>query len=127
MLSLLVSFTLSALNDVDISSYQADLDVRSIAADFVIIKATEGTSDVNPDCDKHYQQALSVGKQLVFIILHATTRERLPFLKRISLSKISRGTSKLPFWFSIGKKVCAMSGGQTRGSMRSSAKLVSIL
>jgi lysozyme len=64
MLLLFFSFTLSVLNGVDISSYQADLDVRSISADFVIIKATEGTSYVNPYCDKHYQQALSVGKKV---------------------------------------------------------------
>jgi GH25 family lysozyme M1 (1,4-beta-N-acetylmuramidase) len=54
----------SSLNGVDVSSYQADLDATAIPADFLLIKATEGTSYVNPYCDKHYQQALSSGKKV---------------------------------------------------------------
>lgn len=47
------------INFIDISSYQADLNLVAVSSSIqgVIIKATEGTSYVNPYCDKHYQQA----------------------------------------------------------------------
>lgn len=53
-----------SLKGIDIASYQAGLDAGSIAADFVIIKATEGTGYVNPYCDSHFQQARAAGKRL---------------------------------------------------------------
>jgi GH25 family lysozyme M1 (1,4-beta-N-acetylmuramidase) len=52
------------LNGIDIASYQAGLNAGTIDADFVIVKATQGTSYVNPYCDKHYQQAKVAGKLL---------------------------------------------------------------
>lgn len=47
------------LNFIDISSHQADLNLVAVSDSIqgVIVKATEGTSYVNPYCDKHYQQA----------------------------------------------------------------------
>lgn len=45
------------LNVIDIASYQASLDLTKVAVDGVIIKATQGTSYVNPCCNKHYAQA----------------------------------------------------------------------
>lgn len=53
-----------ALNGIDISSWQKGLNAGTIPADFVIVKATEGTSYVNPECDGHYQQAKAAGKLL---------------------------------------------------------------
>lgn len=51
------------LNGIDISSWQADLDVGAMkTCDFVIAKATEGVSYVNPCCDRHVQQAIAAGK-----------------------------------------------------------------
>lgn len=49
------------LNFIDISSYQADLNLVAVSSSIqgVIVKATEGTSYVNPHCDRHYQQAKS--------------------------------------------------------------------
>lgn len=49
------------LNFIDISSYQADLNLVAVSDSIqgVIVKATEGTSYVNPYCDRHYQQAKS--------------------------------------------------------------------
>lgn len=49
------------LNFIDISSYQADLNLVAVSSSIqgVIVKATEGTSYVNPYCDRHYQQAKS--------------------------------------------------------------------
>lgn len=49
------------LNFIDISSYQADLNLVAVSNSIqgVIVKATEGTSYVNPYCDRHYQQAKS--------------------------------------------------------------------
>lgn len=49
------------LNFIDISSHQADLNLVAVSNSIqgVIVKATEGTSYVNPYCDRHYQQAKS--------------------------------------------------------------------
>lgn len=49
------------LNFIDISSYQGDLNLVAVSSSIqgVIVKATEGTSYVNPYCDRHYQQAKS--------------------------------------------------------------------
>lgn len=51
-----------SLNGIDISSYQSGIDLTVVPCDFVIIKATQGTSYVNPDCDRAYQQAKRAGK-----------------------------------------------------------------
>lgn len=49
------------LNFIDISSYQGILNLVAVSSSIqgVIVKATEGTSYVNPYCDRHYQQAKS--------------------------------------------------------------------
>lgn len=49
------------LDFIDISSYQADLNLVAVSNSIqgVIVKATEGTSYVNPYCDRHYRQAKS--------------------------------------------------------------------
>ena len=52
------------LNGIDISGYQANIDLSKVAADFVIVKATEGISYVSPVCDHQYQQAKKLGKLL---------------------------------------------------------------
>lgn len=52
------------MNGIDISSWQKGLDLSKVPCDFVIIKATEGTSYVNPCCDTHFQQGLKLGKKL---------------------------------------------------------------
>lgn len=52
------------LNGIDIASYQGELNLDNITYDFVCIKATEGTSYVNPYCDEHYQEAKAAGKKL---------------------------------------------------------------
>ena len=50
------------LNGIDISSHQTGIDLSVVPCDFVIIKATQGTGYVNPDCDRAYQQAKRAGK-----------------------------------------------------------------
>lgn len=52
------------LKGIDISKWQAGIDLSKINCDFVIIKATEGKSFVDPSCDRFFQQALSLGKKL---------------------------------------------------------------
>lgn len=52
------------LKGIDISNHQSNIDLSKVACDFVIIKATEGKSYVNPSCDKQFQQALQLGKKL---------------------------------------------------------------
>lgn len=50
-----------ALRGIDIASYQAGLDVTKIDADFVIVKATQGTGYVNPHCAAWVEAALARG------------------------------------------------------------------
>lgn len=51
------------LNFIDISSYQATLNLVAVSSSIqgVIVKATQGTNYVNPYCDTHYQQAKKCG------------------------------------------------------------------
>lgn len=51
------------LRGIDVSVYQANLNLGSIAADFVLVKATGGVGYVNEDCDNKVQQALSLGRK----------------------------------------------------------------
>ena len=53
-----------SMNGIDISNWQAGIDVSKVPCDFVICKATQGTSYVSPDCDRAYQQAKKAGKCL---------------------------------------------------------------
>lgn len=53
-----------ALNGIDISGWQSGINLSAVPADFVIIKVTEGSSYVSPDCDRQYQQAKKAGKLL---------------------------------------------------------------
>ena len=52
------------LNGIDVSGYQSDIDLSKVAANFVIVKATEGIGYVSPSCDRQYQQAKKLGKLL---------------------------------------------------------------
>lgn len=52
------------LKGIDISNYQRGIDLSKVSCDFVIIKATEGKSFVDPSCDTFFQQALKLGKKL---------------------------------------------------------------
>lgn len=53
---------MASLNGIDISSYQAGLDLARVPCDFVIVKATQGTNYVNPNCAGHVGQAQALGK-----------------------------------------------------------------
>ncbi len=50
------------LKGLDISDYQRDIDLNAIDYDFMICKATEGTSIVHSTCDPFIQTAISAGK-----------------------------------------------------------------
>ena len=52
------------MNGIDISNWQAGIDLSKVPADFVIMKATQGTTYVSPDCDRQYQQARKLGRLL---------------------------------------------------------------
>ena len=54
------------MNGIDISSYQKGLDLSKVQADFVIVKATEGTKLVQPTCDPWVQQCIKLGKRWGF-------------------------------------------------------------
>lgn len=53
-----------AMNGIDISSYQATLNLAAITYDFVLVKATEGLGYVNPHCDAQFQAARALGKKV---------------------------------------------------------------
>ena len=52
------------LKGIDISKYQAGIDLSKIDTDFVICKATEGVGYTDAKCDGFYQQAKKLGKKL---------------------------------------------------------------
>lgn len=52
------------LNGIDISGWQEGIDLSAVAADFVIMKATQGTGFVNKDFTRQYKQAKENGKLL---------------------------------------------------------------
>ena len=58
-----------SMNGIDISSHQSGINLSKVPCDFAIIKATQGTSYVNPDCDRAYQQAKKQENVLVYIIM----------------------------------------------------------
>lgn len=62
----LVSTNTAQLQGIDVSSYQAKLNLAKVEADFVLIKATGGTSYTNPYYTTMAQQALSSGKLIGF-------------------------------------------------------------
>ena len=51
-----------ALQGIDISGWQAGIDLSKVPCDFVFIKATGGVSYVSNECDRQYQQAKKLGK-----------------------------------------------------------------
>lgn len=51
-----------SMNGIDISDYQAGLDLGAISFDFAIIKATENTGHVQTHCDEFVQKCISLGK-----------------------------------------------------------------
>lgn len=53
-----------SLKGIDISKWQQGIDLSKVNCDFVIIKATEGKSYVDPCCDGFFQHALQLGKKL---------------------------------------------------------------
>lgn len=52
------------MNGIDISNWQNGINLAAVPADFVIMKATQGTWYVSPDCDRQYQQAKKAGRCL---------------------------------------------------------------
>ena len=52
------------MNGIDISSYQSGINLSVVPADFVIVKLTQGTGYVNPDCARAVNQALAAGRRI---------------------------------------------------------------
>lgn len=53
-----------SMNGIDVSGHQTGINLAVVPSDFVIVKATQGTGYINPDCDRAYQQAKAAGKCL---------------------------------------------------------------
>lgn len=54
------------MNGIDVSNYQRGLDLSKVPCDFMICKATEGTTIVHDTCDPFVQQAIALGKKWGF-------------------------------------------------------------
>lgn len=54
------------MQGIDISGWQAGIDLAKVPCDFVIVKATQGTVYVSESCDAQVQQAISLGKPFGF-------------------------------------------------------------
>lgn len=50
------------MRGIDISSAQTGINLGVVPCDFAIVKATQGTGYVNPDCDRAVQQCIKLGK-----------------------------------------------------------------
>ena len=55
-----------AMQGIDISGWQAGIDLSKVPCDFVIVKATQGVNFVSDACDKQVQQTIALGKPLGF-------------------------------------------------------------
>lgn len=53
-----------SLKGIDISNWQAGINLEAVPADFVIMKATQGTKYVSPDFNRQYNQAKKAGRLL---------------------------------------------------------------
>lgn len=51
-----------ALNGIDVSNWQAGINLNVVPYDFVICKATQGTGYTSPDCVRQVEQAINAGK-----------------------------------------------------------------
>ncbi len=54
------------MQGIDISIWQAGIDLSRVPCDFVIVKATQGTWYVSESCDAQVQQAIRLGKPFGF-------------------------------------------------------------
>ena len=52
------------MNGIDVSSWQAGIDLAKVPADFVIVKTTQGDWYVSPNADQQYQSAKRAGRLL---------------------------------------------------------------
>lgn len=55
-----------AMQGIDISGWQAGIDLSKVPCDFVIVKATQGVNYVSDACDPQVQQAIALGKPFGF-------------------------------------------------------------
>lgn len=55
-----------AMQGIDISGWQAGIDLSKVPCDFVIVKATQGVNFVSDACDSQVQQAIALGKPFGF-------------------------------------------------------------
>ena len=53
-----------SLNGIDVASYQSGFDPAKVPCDFVIVKATQGTTYINPDFKRMADAVLKAGKLL---------------------------------------------------------------
>lgn len=51
-----------AMQGIDVSNWQAGINLAAVPCDFVICKATEGVNYVSSDCARQVEQALAAGK-----------------------------------------------------------------
>lgn len=81
------------MNGIDISSHQTGIDLSKVPCDFVIIKATQGTTYVNPDFARTYGQAKKLNK-CIGLYHYASSggaeKEAQHFLNTIGMDSIGK-------------------------------------
>ena len=81
---------------IDISSHQGGLNIAAIWADFVIVKATEGTGYINPFWQQQAEATLAAGKRLG--LYHFANDEDAGEQARFFLDQAKGYAGRATFW-----------------------------
>lgn len=81
---------------IDISSHQGGLNIAAIWADFVIVKATEGTGYINPFWQQQAEATLAAGKRLG--LYHFANDEDAGEQARFFLDRAKGYAGRATFW-----------------------------
>ena len=68
------------MNGVDVSSWQSNINIYNLDAEFVVVKATEGTAYVSPVYRKQANDTIMSGKKLGlyhYMSYNASLKDRL--------------------------------------------------
>ena len=103
-----------SMNGIDISNHQAGLNLAAVPCDFVICKATEGTSFVDKYCDGFIQKALSLGKK-IGVYHFATGRTSGRQEAEFFYQKYQRICGQSPPGPGLGRKCCQQRRGLCEG------------
>lgn len=86
----------ASMNGIDISNWQAGIDLAAVPADFVIVLATDGAGFTNPHLATQVTQALKLGKRVgVYHFARVTGSANSDVEAKHFLSKVKRWKGKV--------------------------------